>query len=179
MNTTQMYDVQAGSIRVEEIATNDDNRSVLNRMKRNNASDNKTEYLWIQNHHDAEDGEESLDYVPEGAYDMGWLGYFVGKNEQLEQLYFRDFEPPSGVSIMEILEPFIRGLNCNKSIWKFNFADMDLLGGRIFTMLGPFFENNPSFIHLSICDCILGDEGWRLLALATGSSKHKSFDTRK
>ena len=128
MNTIQMYDAQADSIRIEDIASNKNNRIMLERIKRNNAAG---EYLWIHYQHD-DDGEECVDYVPEGANDMGWLGYFVGKNEHLQQLYFRDFEPPSGASAMEILEPFIRGVNRNKSIWKFNFANMDLVGGRIF-----------------------------------------------
>ena len=74
MTTPQMYDAQAGSIKIEDIATNDNNRIVLNRMKRNNAKDHNKDSLWIQNEHD-DDGEDCVDYVPEGAEDMGWLGY--------------------------------------------------------------------------------------------------------
>ena len=52
---------------------------------------------------------------------------------------------------------------------------MDLLGGRVFSMLSPFFENSYNLSDLSVFDCYLGDDGWRLLALAIGSSKHKSL----
>ena len=54
---------------------------------------------------------------------------------------------------------------------------MDLLGGRMFTMLCPFFENSSTLCHVTIRECTLEDNGWRLLALAIGSSKHKSLKT--
>ena len=166
----QMYDAQADGINVDDIATNKNNRIVLRRIKRNEADYN----LWIQNQHD-DDGEACGDYVPEGANDMGWLGYFIGKNEYLTNLNIRTFEPTSGLSIMEILEPFFNGVANNKSITKLNFYGMDLLDGKIFTMMCPFFENNNKLSHITITDCQLGDDGWRLLALAIGSSKHKSL----
>lgn len=54
MNTIQ-YDAQAGSIKIEDIASNDNNRIVLQRIKRNSGDDND-QSLWIQNEHDV-DGE--------------------------------------------------------------------------------------------------------------------------
>ena len=169
MNTIQMYDAQADSINIEDIATNDNNRIILRRMKRNNPDD---DVLYIQNLHD-QDGEACEDYVPEGAHDMGWLGYFIGKNDQLRQLSLSAFTPTSGASMTEVLEPFFMGVNNNKSIRELNFEGIDPLGGRIFTMLGPFFEN----CSLTLIESHLGDVGSRLLALAIGSSKHKSLKT--
>ena len=175
MNTIQMYDAQADSINIEDIATNDNNRIILRRMKRNNSDDHDS--LFIQNLHD-QDGEACEDYVPEGAHDMGWLGYFIGKSDYLNKLIFirLTLTPISGASIAEVLEPFLMGLNRNKSIRELNFEGMDLLGGRVFSMLGPFFKNCPTLSHLQIDLCTLGDDGWRLLSLAIGSSKHKSLE---
>ena len=176
MNTIQMYDVQANSINVEDIASNDKNRLMLSRIKRNSILDTEHEDLWIQNEHDDVEEEKCIDYVPEGASDMGWLGYFVGKSNHLKGLYIRDFEPSSGASVLEVLEPFFRGVNNNKSINILSFDSMDLLGGKIFTMMAPFFENNPTIINLDIRACNrLGDEGWSLLGLALGNNKHKSL----
>ena len=45
----------------------------------------------------------------------------------------------------------------------------------MFTMLGPFFENCPTLTDLTVSGSHLGDDGWRLLALAIGSSKNKSL----
>ena len=173
MNTTiQMYDAQADSIRIEDIASNDNNRIVLSRTKRNNEDDHYNQDLYIQSLHD-DDGEACIDYVPEGANDMGWLGYFVSKNNHLKELYFREFDYMS----IDIIKPFIRGVINNRSIYKLGFNNMDLMGGRIFTMLSPFFENSPILSHLTIHNCHLTDDGWRLLALAIGSSKHKSLES--
>jgi len=173
MNTIQ-YDAQADSINVEDIATNVNNRIVLSRIKRNCEGD--SEVLYIQNEQEidldaGETGEDCIDYVPEGAKDMGWLGYFIGKNNHLKELYFRFVE---GMSI-DIIKPFIMGLNNNKSITSLDFNRWTLLGGEIFTMLGPFFENNKNLTNLVINECTLGDDGWRLLALAIGSSSSKSL----
>ena len=173
-NTIQMYDAQADSIKIEDIVSNKNNRIVLDRIKRNSEDDDYNQELFLQNQHD-EQGEDCIDYVPEGAHDMGWLGYFVGKNEQLKELYIRDFTPTSGASVTEVLKPFIRGVTNNRSINKLDFYRMDLLGGRIFSMMGPFFEKFPSLSNLAIYECNLGDDGWRLLALAIGSSKAKSL----
>ena len=167
------YETLVDTINIEEIATNDNNRLMLRRMKRNNPGDH--DKLYIQNVHD-EDGGACEDYVPEGANDMGWLGYFVGKNEQLRQLNFISLTPPSGASIAEVLEPFFKGVSRNKSIHTLHFERMNLLGGRVFTLLNPFFENGP-LVNFSIYDCHLEDDGWRLLALAIGGSKHKSLKT--
>jgi len=169
-----MYNAQADTININDIATTDNNKFILNNISRRNvniikgATEN-SEQLWIR-----DEVEDHTDYRPEGISDMGWLGYFVGKNEHIKKLFIRDFEVPYGVSLLEILEAFLRGVNNNKSITTLDFR-MDLLGGRVFTMLGPFFENSATLAHLQIDQCTLGDDGWRLLALAIGSSKHKSF----
>ena len=111
MNTS-MYDAQADTINVDDIATDSNNRIVMRRLKRNVNDDEITDpdqrkSLWIQNEHD-KDGEECVDYVPEGVHDMGWLGYFAGKNEHLVELNIRPFTPTSGASVRDVLEPFLR-----------------------------------------------------------------------
>ena len=169
MNTIQMYDAQVDTIKMEEISNDDNNRDILHRIKRN--SDQENNELYIQ--HQREEvrvGETCVEYVPEGAYDMGWLGYFVGKNEHLEELNFGPFASVD----MEVIEPFLRGVNNNKSINKLNFCGMDLLGGKIFTIMGQFVKNS-NLEELSIENCSLGVGGPRLLALALGSCTNNSL----
>ena len=173
MNTIQMYDAQACTIKIEDIATNVNNRIVLERMRRNNANDCNNSTLYIQNQHD-EDGYGCVDYVPEGAHDMGWLGYFVGKNEHLKDLVVKWFTPTSG-STSEVLEPFFKGLSRNRSLSIIQFTGIDLLGGRVFTMMDPFFNINTNINHIKIDDCNFGEEGGRLFALALASSTNSSL----
>ena len=169
----QQYNDNAGSTRTRDIVTNGNNRIVLRRIKRNSKYDDN-ECLYIQNQHD-DDGEDCVDYVPESAYDMGWLGYFVGRNNHLKELCIRDFEPSSRASFEEVLTPFLMGVNNNRSIHTLNFEHIDLFGGRVFSIMGPFFENSPVLTELHIHGCHFGNDGCRLLALAIGSSKAKSL----
>jgi len=171
----QQYNDNAGCTRTRDITTNSNNRIVLRRIKRNSKYDENNNTLYIQNQHDDE-GEDCIDYVPESAYDMGWLGYFIGKNKNLTNLYLSPFTPSSSGSFEEVLTPFLIGVNNNRSITSLDFCrGLDLLGGKIFTIMGPFFENSPVLAELHINECNLGDNGWRLLALAIGSSKAKSL----
>jgi len=76
---------------------------------------------------------------------------------------------------IDIIKPFFMGISRNKSITNLDIRiDIDI--GEIFTILGPFFENGP-LITLNVRECNLGDNGWRLLALAIGSSKRKSLES--
>ena len=172
-----MYNEQADTVNVADIVTTESNKLILHNMRINRVGVFKLikdgdDQLWIR-----DEIEDHTDYRPEGVSDMRWLGYFVGKNEHIKELYVRDFELPSGVSFMEILEAFIRGVNNNRSITLLDFCGMDLLDGRVFSMLGPFFENNQtlSCIKLDDCDFGIGNDGWRLLALAIGRIKNKSL----
>ena len=116
-----------------------------------------------------------VEYCPEGADDMGWLGYFVGKNDHLQSLVIKPFTPSSGASVRGVIVPFLRGVNQNKSIQEIIFAFIDLLGGNIFTMLTPFFINNHNLIKIEVHNCDFGDEGSRLFALALGSRTNQSL----
>jgi len=65
-----MYDAQTSSIKMKDIASKENNRLILSRIKRNNADDESNTILYICDE-EGELGEE--DYVPEGAKDMGWV----------------------------------------------------------------------------------------------------------
>jgi len=171
--TPQMYDAQASSIKVEDITTDESNRIILERMRRNSAdakSNTNTTILYICD--DEEErvvGEACIEYVPEGAHDMGWLGYFVGRNDHLKELSFRTFVPTSGASFIDVIKPFFSGVANNQSITYINFYGMDLSDGKIFTMMGQLFKNNNNLVTISMEDCNFGVEGSRVFALALSS----------
>ena len=81
-----MYDAHANTVNIDDITTNTQNRKVLRRLRNNNAADFNEDLelhnLWINN-----DYEDENDYRPEGAEDLGWLGYFIGKSDYLQKLY--------------------------------------------------------------------------------------------
>ena len=180
MMETQIYDAQADTINVDDIVTDDWNRIFMRSIK-----DDNIESMWIvqdyglveiQNGQDYNVRKKCNYYVPEGSHDMGWLGYFVGKNHCLEYLLLGNFIPKSGESVEGVLRTFFRGMKKNKSIQHISFSSMDILGGEIFTMFGLFFKNNHNLTAISIMNCNnFGDNGARLFALALGSCTNKSL----
>ena len=179
MDDVVRYDAQADDISVDDIAVDINNQISLSRLRRNDADAENIVSLWIQNEneHDEDWEEDCMYYIPEGAYDMGWLGYFVGKNEHLQELHIRPFIPTSGSTVRDVMEPFFRGLSSNKSIQEIYFSGVDLLGGEVFTVLGSFFRDNHNLTAININNCDFGDEGCRLFALALGSSTNKCLKT--
>ena len=122
MDVIDLYNTHADTISVDDISADVNNRIVLRRLQRNEAieyirtdsfesddDDMNNDILYIQNHH-YRNGEDCVDYVPEGADDMGWLGYFIGKNEHLKKLFIRSFTPTPAASVRDVIEPFLEGL---------------------------------------------------------------------
>ena len=147
---------------MDDITSDSSNRIILRRLQRNEADDANS--LYIENEHgEYVDGEEEcVDYVPEGAADMGWLGYFVGRNKHLQKLVINSF------LTRDVIAPFLRGVNRNTSIKGIEFANINLLGGQVFTMLGSFFKSNHNLTSIIIHNCGFGDEGVRLLFVCIG-----------
>lgn len=181
MMESQIYDAQVDTINADDIVTDDWNKIIMRRIK-----DDNTESIWIQNVQDyvlveiqnVQDYnavEKCNYYVPEGSHDMGWLGYFVGKNHCLGHLLLSNFIPKSGERVEGVLRTFFRGMKKNRSIKDITFAFMDLLEGEIFNMFGPFFKNNHNLTTITIMNCNFGDNGARLFALALGSCTNKSL----
>ena len=111
-NSIQMFDALSGSINVEDIASNNINTAILRRIQRN--KDNDKVQVYIQSGFDAEqDAVEGsyVHYIPESANDMGWLGYFIGKNDHVETLYMTQFE---GSHNIDNITPFFNGVSRNK-----------------------------------------------------------------
>jgi len=72
-------------------------------------------------------------------------------------------------------EALFFGVNNNKSIEKIEFRGIDLLGGKIFTMMEPFFKNNNNLTNIEIMHCNFGVEQCRALPSALGSINSKSL----
>ena len=68
MEAHNMYEAQADTIRVEDIANIYKNRGALRRIENEYYTDQS---LWIRNDHDFRGQEGLLEYRPEGAHDMG------------------------------------------------------------------------------------------------------------
>lgn len=159
------YDALADTIKISDIAKVEDNARILTHLKNN---DPDFTSLWLFPEFD-----EETDYCPEGESDMGWLGYFVGKNTLLKQLSI-----VPGANFYNIVEPFWRGVNRNKSIERISLHGIDISLCNVLQMLKPFFGNNLNLTEIELMGCDLGAEGCRSLSLAVGACKKslKSFE---
>ena len=88
MDDVARYDAQADTISLGHISADVNNRIVLGGLKRNTAIEAIEMLRVVYDTSDADEDEADCIYYyfPEGAYDMGWLGYFIGKNDHLQTL---------------------------------------------------------------------------------------------
>ena len=144
------------------------NQEILRRIKDNDPSFDR---LWIcsMNYgvfHPSFNGDKDRSYIITGddIEQLGWLGYYIGQNTSLQELYF------FSISITDA--NFYMGLKHNKSIRKIGFrSDSVDDDGEIFRMLTPFLKDNHNITEFDMDDCDVGAEGIRQLSLALGSFK--------
>ena len=129
------YDAAARTIKIRDITSDEINRKILRRLKENDPTFDK---LWVTDSRD-----DDMDYCPEGARDLGWVGYYISRITTLMELYFYSNPFPG---FIDAIEPFCRGVNCNRSIQKISFMYMDMSGGEMFQSLRPFFREQPQLI---------------------------------
>jgi Ran GTPase-activating protein (RanGAP) involved in mRNA processing and transport len=96
------YDALAATVRIKDITSSGRNRALLHRIKNNDPSLTSLSMDYFDY-----DGR----FIPREGDDLGWLGYFIGRNETLTNLYLRYL--PGG---REQAEKFFIGMQYNKSI---------------------------------------------------------------
>lgn len=161
MDDYNEHDAEADSIEIKDITSCEYNQEVLRRLK-DNDPDFYEVFVCDADYAEVfvnDEASSEFDYIPNGAHDLGWLGYFIGNNTHLRVivLYSHDV-------LDNNLERFCRGLCRNRSIQKISFRDYS--GGEIFQLLSPFFNNNHNLMEIGAGDSNLGEEGCRLLSLA-------------
>ncbi len=157
----EYYEARAKDVKLGDITSNTWNASILARLRDNDPS---LTSVYIDPHI-----MDTAFIVSEGD-DLGWLGYFVGKNEQLEGLSISNF--PNNFNLKNIDE-FLRGLGRNRSIQNLHIG---LSLGESFQGLVPFLSNNSSLRDLAITGFQIGLQCARSIALLLGQqSSFKCF----
>jgi len=165
------YDALASTMNIEDISSNEHNQEILRRLKENDPSFFQ---LWICNENQIHNQIGYVfDFCPNNGEELGWLGYYIGKNTTLKHLYISSTPSPS---CNAGIEDFRRGLGRNNSIRKLSFFNHRRLDGQIFHMLDLFFKTNDNLNGIEVTNCILGVDSVRQLSLALGECK-KSLKT--
>jgi Ran GTPase-activating protein (RanGAP) involved in mRNA processing and transport len=101
------YDALAATVRMKDITPFARNRALLHRMRNNDPG--LTSLFTVEDFE--EDGEDDDYIISREGGDLGWLGYFIGRNDKLTNLYLSYL--PTG---REQVEKFFIEVQHNKSI---------------------------------------------------------------
>jgi len=77
---TDNYAALDDTIKIEDITSDELNRQILQRLKDN---DENLDNLYIM---DVSENDADEEYIPTNGEDIGWLGYFIGNNTELQVL---------------------------------------------------------------------------------------------
>ncbi|KAK1734050.1 leucine-rich repeat protein [Skeletonema marinoi] len=107
MSDYQGYDALVATVRLKDITSSAGNRAILHRMKNN---DPALEYLYISSP-DNINPDEPNQYVLREGDDLGWLGYFIGENFTLTEMYVHHVPADIGQA-----REMFKGFERNKTI---------------------------------------------------------------
>ena len=155
----------ANTIKIEDITSNELNRQILYRLNSNDPSFDKL-YIFKDGCTVLVPDDDDNNFILFKGEDIGWLGYFIGQNTKLQELYYC-------TTIDD--ESFYNGLCLNKSIEKVDFGDLNLSDGKMFFMMDIFFKNNHNLTSITVKECTLRFEGAHRLSLAIGSFNNNSL----
>jgi len=149
------YAVLASTIEIKDITNDELNGVILHKLKDNDESFHKL-MLIADDSESISDGDE---YVPMDNEDIGWLGYYIGNNTQLQELRFY-----TAIDNVDN-ESFYKEISRNKSIREISFWQISI-NGKLLRMLTPFFKNNCNLVEVTFYECdIEGD----MLSVAIGN----------
>ena len=149
MNCLEDYDALAKTITKYEITKGVQNRRIMHSLMTDDPTfKSLSMFFW---------SDDDDNYDPMNGYDLVWLGYFVGRNCQLDKLcihdYIRMIEERAGVE-RDRVNLFVEGLNRNKSI---KSLDLDYVGhgGGIRVNDLELLFRNTKLVDLRMSDCVL------------------------
>ena len=128
----EYYEAHAKEVKLEDITSDEYNADILARLRDHEP---ELKYMSIT----TTPGDWCDFGVREGDH-LGWLGYFVGRNEKLETLYFHN-NFPDNINLNALFE----GLEHNRSIQE---LDISTNLGESFQSLIPFMRNNDNLREL-------------------------------
>jgi len=158
INEYEKYPALADTIKIKDITSNKQNQTILQQLKDNNEAFSELSIGSYGN-------EDNLYFSPQSSEELAWLGYFIGRNTNVWELYITSTPPPSCDGGIEI---FRKGLSENTSIFKMVILDGNYSGGKVFQLLNPFMESSSELTDFEVEDGAFGVLGGRQLSLALG-----------
>lgn len=170
---TSYYDGRAQTVDLTDITSSDNNVDILRRLRNN---DPELTSLCIYED-DFENSEFDYFVVQEGN-DLGWLGYFLGRNTMLTELCIHDMPGDR-----DRITALVRGIEQNRSIARLSIV-RDPLGDSVLSFLSSILRSKScslTTLCLKLGNTRVSDEV--AVALADALKDNKSlkqlcFDSR-
>ena len=149
----EYYESHMWDVKLEDITSSKDNAEILRQLR-----DNDPYFTSITLTNSAMDYD---DFVVGTNDDLGWVGYFIGRNTQL--YYFYIFTWLEGEPDHSKIDALAHGLSLNRSI---STLSIDTEFGEPFLQrFGNFLRSNKNLTHLYLAEFDIGLETARNLAL--------------
>mmetsp|Transcript_28098 Transcript_28098/g.47632 ORF Transcript_28098/g.47632 Transcript_28098/m.47632 type:complete len:645 (-) Transcript_28098:1380-3314(-) len=158
------YEAHEQDIRLEDITSDDINAEILRMLRYDDWNDLVN--LINLSRERTNFGDSSRFAIREND-DCGWLGYFIGKSQKLEMMFFDYFLG------RERIDALMVGLCCNQSIQRIQ-VDRDI-GEAGFRGLGNFLGNNQSVKHMNFYSFDIGSECAQNIASMFGQCQYTSL----
>ncbi|KAL7458336.1 hypothetical protein ACHAWC_010497 [Mediolabrus comicus] len=164
------YDALAQDINLNDITSCERNAIFLRMLRDGDPNWNKRltiVYEWEQ--YDEEEDMHDGEFVVREGDDLGWLGYFIGRSEVLQDLQILPL--PAGM-----YNYFFDGISQNRSIkgLVIDSVDDDISWISLCSFLGN--NHNLSCLEFHTMPNLIGHEGAQNLALALGRMNHNSLE---
>ena len=166
------YDALADDINLEDITSCEGNANILRELR---DGDPLSKQLYIMNEEDENEDSPGGFYIDEGD-DLGWLGYFIGRSEVLEDLiiWSLPWDVDGERDQTKRINSFFEGMSQNRSIKSFNAYED--IGFVAWSRLGGFFENNRNLTHFEVRAHIIFNESAHYIASALGRMNRHSLE---
>ncbi len=153
LQQTSYYDAHVQTLDLNDITSSDDNAEILRRLRDN---DPKLPWLCIRQHVNADT-------------DLGWLGYFIGRNTKLRSLYILDMPE----YYREQIAALFRGIEQSRSIQKLSIEGDDLGESVLNSMSALLRSESCSLTSLELFSISFSDDV--AVALADALKGNKSL----
>ena len=158
------YEAQANSVDINTITINDKiNREILHRLRANDPTltevgitdieAREQDYYNAERHRGAEAAYEETRtyYCPTNTNELGWIGYFIGRNSVVDELTLFHINTDNIRTLGEanIWSIFGEGMSYNRSIDELSILGMRLTGDLI-SSLEPFIINSRGLTEVTM-----------------------------
>ncbi len=158
----EYYESHMWDVKLEDITSDKDNAEILRKLR-----DNDPDFTSITLNDSL---EEHDDFVISDDDDLGWLGYFIGRNSQLKYFYICTWLDPS-IDLSQI-DALTQGISLNRSI---STLEIHLDNELFLQRLDDFFRSNKSLIHLELGHSVFELETARNLAVVLNDMSLETF----